>query len=77
MLLISTSRVLHSFSLHTRHGPKTLYSLEFENVVVGVSQLAESSLDLSLLHAVLGSTDSSVLTGTMKRDMSQIQRKKQ
>jgi hypothetical protein len=57
-----------AFSLHNWHGSQTLYSLEFENVVVGVSQLAESSLDLSLLHAVLGSTDSGVLTGTEERD---------
>jgi hypothetical protein len=64
-----------AFSLHNRHGSKTLYSLEFENVVVGVSQLAESSLDLSLLHAVLGSTDSSVLTGTEDRDNQQSQRR--
>jgi hypothetical protein len=64
-----------AFSLHNRHGSKTLYSLEFKNVVVGVSQLAESSLDLSLLHAVLGSTDSSVLTGTEERDNRQSQRR--
>ena len=44
---------------HTR----STVRLELEDVVVAVSQLAESSLDLSLLHAVLGSTDSSVLAG--------------
>ena len=46
--------------------------LELEDVLVAVSQLAESSLDLSLLHAVLGSTDSSVLAGARVLAMAHV-----
>lgn len=43
------------------------HCLEFEDVVVAVSELSESALDFSLLHAILESTKSGVLTGSMVR----------
>jgi hypothetical protein len=39
------------------------HCLELENVVVVVTQFTQSTLDLALLHAILGPTDSGVLTG--------------
>jgi hypothetical protein len=37
--------------------------LELEDVVVVVTQFTQGTLDLALLHAILGSTNSGVLTG--------------
>lgn len=38
--------------------------LKLEDVVVAVSEFGQGSLDLSLLHAILGSTYGGVLAGT-------------
>lgn len=50
--------------------PILLFSstLEFEHVVVVILQFAQSTLDFALLHAILGPTNSGVLTGTVAKE---------